>query len=80
MLNNYEICLNGDFEVGIEKIVIYLDSNGIPTHAARQLDHQWWTSKLGRQHDISHSLNALNNGSYGNPSIFMRRAILNLVP
>lgn len=70
---NYSICTESKYEEGYRKIVIYLDSNGIPTHAARQLDELWWTSKLGSDHDILHSLNALNGVLYGRPTIFMKR-------
>ena len=34
----YEICEDGQFEAGFEKVAIYADQNGEPTHMARQLD------------------------------------------
>ncbi|HOB70603.1 MAG TPA: hypothetical protein PLD55_06520 [bacterium] len=69
----YEICSDGLCEEGIEKIVIFSDENGKPTHAARQIDENFWTSKLGREIDVSHTLNAMCNGDYGNPAVFMKR-------
>ncbi len=72
-LIGYEICSDGSFEEGKEKIVIYLNSQGIPTHAAKQIGEDLWSSKLGPHNDVSHSLLALENGTYGNATIFMKR-------
>jgi hypothetical protein len=75
----YQECATADFEVDFEKIAIFVDSDGVPTHAARQLDDGAWTSKLGDWEDIKHdSLNALENAPfmnslYGTVSLFMRR-------
>ncbi len=69
----YEICDNGRLESGAEKIVIYC-SNGLPTHAARQLPDGTWTSKLGRSEDIIHrSPHDLSGSEYGKPERFMKR-------
>src|SRR5947209_104512 len=46
---------DGGLEVGFEKIALYA-KDGLPCHAARQIDACYWTSKLGRSEDISHSL------------------------
>jgi hypothetical protein len=46
--------MNTGVEAGYEKIVIYVDAEGTPSHAARQLDSGAWTSKLGTCEDISH--------------------------
>ena len=43
----YEICDNAETETGFEKVAIYTDITGRPTHAARQLQSGFWTSKLG---------------------------------
>lgn len=72
-LIGYEVCLDGNYEEGKEKIVIYLNSLEEPTHAARQIGLDIWTSKLGAQNDVSHSLFALADGAYGNAKIFMKR-------
>ena len=74
-LYGYEICRTDKFEIGYEKIVIFLKSD-IPTHVARQLDQEKWTSKLGDSYDISHEISALDGDMYGIPSIFMKRKII----
>src|SRR5262245_55040082 len=43
----YEPCSDGSLEVGWQKVVIYTDVFGAPTHMARQLNTGLWTSKLG---------------------------------
>ena len=69
----YQTADDFSFVDGIEKIAIYL-LNGKPTHASRQLDSPRWTSKLGKNIDISHELNALNGPVYGRPEIAMQRS------
>jgi hypothetical protein len=68
----YFPCKNGDFESDYDKIVIYTNE-GKPTHAARQIDKDWWTSKLGQGHDILHTLQVMENGYYGNATQFLKR-------
>lgn len=72
-LIGYELCSDGGFEQGKEKIVIYLNSIGEPTHAAKQIGENLWSSKLGPHNDVSHSLFALEDGAYGNAKTFMKR-------
>jgi hypothetical protein len=63
----YEVCEIGsrEPEPGFQKIALYVDEDGIPTHAARQLSTGEWTSKLGRSEDIAHrTLEALESGEY----------------
>lgn len=50
----YELCSSAELEEGFEKIALYVDSMGEPSHAARQLPHGSWTSKLGEWEDIEH--------------------------
>lgn len=70
----YTPCPGANFELRFEKIAIFADAMGTPTHAARQLDSGKWTSKLGRSVDIEHaSPDALNGPSYGSPALFMDR-------
>jgi hypothetical protein len=70
----YEACDNGDLEEGFEKISIYVNHAGTPTHAARQLPYGWWTSKLGGLEDIEHeSLEGLAGNGYGSVGAFMKR-------
>jgi hypothetical protein len=70
---DYFLAQNGEMEIGFEKIAIFVDEDSKPTHAARQLDNGLWTSKLGPNHDISHSIFSMSNGVYGNVSVFMKR-------
>jgi len=70
----YEACASGAFESVFDKIVIFTDAAGVPTHAARQLLSGRWTSKLGRDVDIEHRApESLTSVVYGAPALFMRR-------
>jgi len=78
----YAICAARDLEDGLEKIAVYVDADGTPTHAARQLPNGSWTSKLGDWEDIQHqTLEALETGedeahqglAYGKVAVFMAR-------
>jgi hypothetical protein len=60
-------------EAGTQKIAIYTDANGKPTHAARQLSDGWWTSKLGQQIDIEHEFAALDGPGYGTVAVILAR-------
>ena len=51
-------------EQGFEKIALYAN-RGTITHAARQLPAGEWTSKLGRDVDIAHSVGELDGPQYG---------------
>ena len=50
----FKPCADATHELGIEKIALYCDELGTPTHAARQLASGRWTSKLGEWEDIEH--------------------------
>lgn len=70
----YTIYHNAEYEEGFEKIAIYVDSNGKPTHAARQLESGDWTSKLGQSEDIKHkTLSLLEGYSYGTVTVILKR-------
>jgi hypothetical protein len=72
-LRGYSPCIESAVEVGFEKIAIYANAEG-PQHAARQLEDGSWTSKLGRDEDITHnSLVALECQWYGRAVLFMKR-------
>jgi hypothetical protein len=72
----YRRCENASLEPNLEKIVIYVDTLGFPTHAARQLPNGRWTSKLGKNVDIEHATpEAVNCPTYGTPALFMARQI-----
>ncbi|MEO6613632.1 MAG: hypothetical protein ABIT05_12655 [Chitinophagaceae bacterium] len=71
----YERCWNGDLEPGYEKIAVFAHGP-IPTHAARQLNTGIWTSKLGKNIDVEHSIPAIEEGFYGNVVQYLRKQIL----
>ena len=75
----YEVCADAGFEAGFEKVAIFVGGDGLPTHASRQLENGFWTSKLGHWQDIEHQrLDALADSSvtdslYGTVSLVLRR-------
>ena len=74
----YEICNNDLQEMGFQKVALFADKNGKPTHAARQLANGRWTSKLGRNIDVEHDLRVLAQvmpvlSSYGDVAAVLRR-------
>lgn len=71
-LIGYEICADGRHCNGIEKIAIFTNDN-VPTHAARQLNNGKWTSKLGQNIDVCHSISSIEGGEYGYVEIYMQR-------
>ena len=60
----YAHCNTADKENGIEKVAIYAKGQE-PKHAARQLKSGMWTSKLGNEEDIVHTLDGLAGEMYG---------------
>jgi hypothetical protein len=76
----YLECADSNLEPGFEKITIYgiVHANGHiePTHAARQLRDGSWTSKMGQNVDINHTiLNAVDGPCYGTPVRYMKRPV-----
>jgi hypothetical protein len=63
----------GKYVKGVEKIAIYADRSGVPTHAAKQVGPNRWASKLGDWYDIEHILGAVSGGAYGEIVTFMQR-------
>jgi hypothetical protein len=77
----YRECGDASLDDGYEKIALFFDRNGMPTHAARQLPDGNWTSKLGAWEDIQHDrLEAVEGPSYGRASLFMRRKTRSEMP
>lgn len=70
----FERCENGDLEAGFEKVAFYADTEGV-SHAARQLPSGSWTSKIGKNFDIEHTLAGLSGGQYGHVVAFMKRPV-----
>lgn len=74
--DGFERCESGEPESGYEKIAIYTDRRGLPTHAARQLATGKWTSKLGELEDIEHdTLEVLEGPQYGRAVRYLRRPL-----
>ena len=73
----YRECASDELEVGFEKVAIFVDGDGLPTHVARQLSSGNWTSKLGHWEDIEHqSLRALaGSPKYGTVALLLRRSM-----
>lgn len=69
----YSVCMSSDYEAGFEKIAIFAKGNGIPTHAARQVSVNRWTSKAGKLEDIEHKLKDVYGSIYGSVTIYMKR-------
>jgi hypothetical protein len=70
----YSECDTDELETGFEKVALYTDTEGFPSHAARQLESGAWTSKIGELEDIEHAtLRALVDGEYGTVARILRR-------
>jgi hypothetical protein len=72
-LQGYSEISDESLESGKQKIAIYADPSGKPTHAARQLPDGWWASKLGQQIDIEHEIFALDGPLYGSVALILAR-------
>jgi hypothetical protein len=73
----YEVCDKGEVEAEYDKIAVY-EKNGVPTHAAKQLEDGRWKSKLGPWEDIEHNtVEAVQTfqgvGIYGEVAFYMKR-------
>ena len=75
----YVPCESPDLELGFEKICIYVDLDGKPSHTAKQLSSGAWSSKLGEWEDIEHdTLEALEGSpriglGYGRVETILKR-------
>jgi hypothetical protein len=72
-LLGYAKCPDASAEASKQKVAIFVDQQGKPTHAARQLSDGRWTSKLGPDVDIAHELAALEGGRYGRVAVVLAR-------
>ncbi len=73
--HRFEICEDGRRVSGVEKVALYIDANGAPTHAARQVPSGRWSSKIGVDlEDIEHATpEALEGELYGRVAVFLMR-------
>ena len=72
----YAICDNDVLEAEYEKVALYVDQDGLWTHAAKQCEDGRWTSKLGNWEDIIHRTPQAVAGpepAYGRVACFMKR-------
>jgi hypothetical protein len=70
----YTACIDAQIENGFEKVAIYVEKDGEPTHAARMLPSGVWTSKMGAGEDIEHeSLEVVEGNEYGRARAFLRK-------
>jgi hypothetical protein len=72
----YNHCDSADVEPDQEKVVLYVDPDGLWTHAAKQCDDGQWTSKLGNLEDIVHRTPEAVAGpdpAYGAVACYMKR-------
>jgi hypothetical protein len=69
----YTVCEGEGPESGYEKVALFADAAGRPTHAARQLPGGGWSSKLGKAEDIEHGLHDLEGALYGSVVLLMKR-------
>lgn len=74
-VHGYSECTSSEVEQELEKIAIYVDTEGYPSHVARQTEIGEWTSKLGKGYDIRHkTLEALEGDEYGKVAVIMQRS------
>jgi hypothetical protein len=71
----YSLCSDDGHEPGFEKVALFADALGLPTHAARQLPNGRWTSKLRKAEDIEHDLRALEGDLYGTVRLVLKRPL-----
>ncbi len=71
----YVVCEGEELEAGFEKVAVFADLQGEPTHAARQLANGRWTSKLGKAEDIEHKLHDLMGTTYGKVVLILKRPV-----
>jgi hypothetical protein len=76
----YEECVGDEWEVGFEKVAIFVNLVGKPTHAARQLAGGCWTSKLGTAEDVEHGWRDLEGDVFGVVVLLMRRPLPPSIP
>ena len=70
----FEPCDGVALEPSLERVAIYSDDRGWPTHVARQRAEGGWTSKLGASEDIVHdSVEQLEGAIYGTVVRILKR-------
>lgn len=70
----YEECESPEFELGYEKVAFYSKGDEIQ-HASRQLINGFWTSKLGKDVDIEHTIHGVEGKIYGCVAKILKRKV-----
>ena len=70
----YKTCYDGVHEKGFEKVAIFIATKESATHVARQLENGFWSSKLGPNIDVQHSIKSMEGRDYGMVKIYMKRS------
>jgi hypothetical protein len=68
----YEQCDDDTHQPGYTRVAIY-GRGGAASHVARQLPTGRWTSKMGKNVDIEHDLEALTGVAFGEVVMLMHR-------
>lgn len=68
----YVVGTDEGLEPDFEKIALFADDQGVPSHVARQLPSGRWTSKLGLLEDIEHALHDLEGTAYGSVVLVLK--------
>ena len=63
---------NPPFEADFDRVALYA-LVGAPKHAAKQVNAQIWSSKIGTNIDIEHTLRGLEGPAYGNVVKILKR-------
>jgi hypothetical protein len=71
----YFPCDGEELVPGFEKIALFADDQGTPSHAARQLPQGCWTSKIGELEDIEHALHDLEGTAHGSVVLILKRVV-----
>lgn len=61
-----------ELEPEFQKVAVYAIGNK-PTHASRQLDSGNWSSKLGKNVDIEHTLQGVVGHNYGDVKVILKK-------
>ena len=69
----YVECDGPDFEIGFDKVALYSADDGTIEHAAKQVGPDQWSSKIGENEDILHTLEGLEGPLYGTVKHYMKR-------
>lgn len=71
----YELCDSWEYEDKYQKVALYVKKDSKTwTHAARELQNGFWTSKLGQGYDIQHGTPfTIEGDSYGEVYCIMKR-------